>query len=216
MGIFGRLPLRNPGFAVMIGLLHTLLMLPMVGVVHRNGASETRIFSIPLAIMLLITIGGAVLFAKPPSASGKRRVRHWLLGLTHGLAHAGLAVLGTWAWLQFPFVDWPWPLPVVAAAVLYGPIMGYVASLLVAAYLLVAGAFGVNLNELFAGQGIEDAKSFLRMHIAADGTLTIYPVAIDQVGHGWEVNPAGAAGTSWVEPRTPIRVRLAEAPVVVH
>ncbi|WP_428983200.1 metallophosphoesterase [Phytohabitans maris] len=215
-GIFGRLPLRNPGFAVMLGLLHTLLMLPMVGVVHRNGASETRIFSIPLAIMLLVTVACAVLFAKPPSAGGKRQVRHWLLGLTHGLAQVGLGVLGTWAWLQFPFVDWAWPLPPVAAAVLYGPIVGYVASLLVATYLLVAGAFGVNLNELFAGQGIEDAKSFLRMHIAADGTLTIYPVAVDHVCHHWEANPDGAAGSSWVEPKAPIRVRLAEAPVVIR
>ncbi len=42
---------------------------------------------------------------------------------------------------------------------------GLVASQLVAAYLLVASSFGVNVNELFAGQGIEDFKSFLRLRI---------------------------------------------------
>jgi len=215
-GIFRRLPFRNPGFAIMLGLLHTLLMLPMVGVVHRNDASETRLFSIPLAIMLLVTIGGAVLFAKPPTARSQGRLPQWLLGGGHGLAHVGLAVAGTWAWLQLPFVDWPWPLPPVAAALIYGPIVGYVASLLVAGYLLLAGTFGVNLNELFAGQGIEDAKSFLRMHIATDGTLTIYPVAIDHVCRGWQANPGGAPGTPWVVPKEPLTVRLAEDPIVIR
>jgi uncharacterized membrane protein len=62
-------------------------------------------------------------------------------------------------------------LPIVVAAVVYGPIIGFVTTQLVSLYLLVASLFNVNVNELFAGQGIEDAKSFLRMHIAADGTL---------------------------------------------
>src|SRR5690606_3292762 len=143
-------------------------------VVERPSATEQRLFSIPLAIMLVGILLGAVFFAKPPTAGGGRRIRHWILGLSHGLAHIGLGVLGTWVWLHVPFLDWPLPLPVLTAAVLYGPLAGLVASQLTAAYLLVAGTFGVNLNELFAGQGIEDAKSFLRLHIAADGTLTIY------------------------------------------
>ena len=39
----------------------------------------------------------------------------------------------------------------------------------------------MNVNELFAGQGIQDLKGFLRMHIDADGTLTIYPIGVDTV-----------------------------------
>ena len=106
-----------------------------------------------------------------------------------GWRRSALAAAGTWVWLQLPFYDWPWPLPAVAAAVLYGPVIGLVASQLVAAYLLVAGAFGVNLNELFAGQGIEDAKSFLRLRIDPDGTLTIYPIAVDRVSRDWQAQP---------------------------
>ncbi|MFY1688431.1 metallophosphoesterase family protein [Plantactinospora sp. WMMB782] len=212
-GIFGRLPLRNPGFSTLLGGLHILLMLAMAGVVApRSEATAQRLFSIPLAVMLLVTVLGAVFFAKPPSATGKRHARHWILGLCHGFAHVGLAAAGTWLWLQLFFHAWPWPMSVVAAAVVYGPIAGLVASQLTALYLLVAGSFGVNLNELFAGQGIEDAKCFLRLHIAADGTLTGYPVAIDRICRRWRADPGGAPDDAWLAPDQPLTYRLAEAP----
>ncbi|MEQ4303818.1 metallophosphoesterase [Plantactinospora sp. B6F1] len=216
-GIFGRLPLRNPGFATLLGGLHTLLMLAMAGVVApRSEAAAQRLFSIPLAIMLVVTLVGAVFFAKPPSASGKRHARHWILGLCHGFGHIGLAAAGTWLWLQLFFHAWPWPLPVVAAAVVYGPIAGLVASQLTALYLLVAGSFGVNLNELFAGQGIEDAKCFLRLHIAADGTLTGYPIAVDRICRRWQAEPDGTPDAAWLTPRHPLPFRLAEPPFTLR
>ncbi|HEX6968828.1 MAG TPA: metallophosphoesterase [Micromonosporaceae bacterium] len=216
-GIFRRLPLRNPGFGALLGTLHTLLMLAIAGLVaQRTTVTEQRLFTIPLAIMVVVTLLAALLFAKPPSSGGKRRTRHWVLGLGHGLAHLGLGVLGTWVWLKLPFLDWPWPLPLVAAAVLYGPVAGLVAGQLAAAYLLVAGTFGVNLNELFAGQGIEDAKSFLRLHIAGDGTLTIYPVAVDRICRSWRANPDGPPGAPWIVPTQPLRARLAEPPVTIR
>jgi hypothetical protein len=215
-GVFGRLPLRNPGFVTLLGTIHTLLMLAMAGlVVQRVTGTLQRLFSIPLAIMLVVTMAGAIFFAKPPSASGKRHSRHWILGVTHGLAQIGLGALGTWVWLQLPFVDWPWPLPVAAAAVLYGPVAGVVACELVAVYLLVASTFHVNVNELFAGQGIEDSKIFLRLHIGRDGGLTIYPIALDRVSHSWRANPDGAADAPWIEPRKRLRPRLAEPPIVI-
>jgi hypothetical protein len=216
-GIFGRLPRRNPGFVTLLGTLHTLLMLAMAGVAaQRPDSTDQRLFSVPLAGMLLVTVLGAAFFAKPPSASGKRHARHWILGLGHGFAHIGLGAFGTWIWLGLPFYDWPWPMPVVAGAVVYGPIAGLVASQLTAAYLLVAGAFGVNLNELFAGQGIEDAKIFLRLHIAADGTLTGYPVAVDRICRDWRANPDGAPDSPWLLPEQPLRPRLAEPPFTLR
>ncbi len=212
-GIFPRLPLRNPGFTTLLGTLHTLLMLAMAGVVANPDGTEQRLFSVPLVAMLLVTLLGAAFFAKPPSSGGKRHVRHWILGVGHGLAHVGLAAAGTWAWLALPFHDWEWPLSTVAAVVLYGPASGLVASQLVAAYLLVAGAFGVNVNELFAGQGIEDSKIFLRLRIDPDGTLTIYPIGIDRVSRQWTVNPDESPESSWLTPRSPLTPRLAEPPI---
>jgi hypothetical protein len=216
-GVFARLPFRNPGFASLLGTVHFLLMLAMAGLFAQPmTGSLQRLFSIPLAVMLVVTLAGAVFFAKPPGASGKRHSRHWLLGVGHGFAQIGLAALGTWVWLQLPFVDWPWPLPVVAAAVVYGPVAGFVASELAAAYLLVASVFRVNLNELFAGQGIEDSKIFLRLHIGRDGALTVYPVALDRVAHHWQPNPvAESADASWIEPRDRLAPRLAEQPITI-
>ncbi|MFG1886888.1 metallophosphoesterase family protein [Micromonospora sp. NPDC049051] len=214
-GIFPRLPLRNPGFTTLLGTLHTLLMLAMAGVASNPEGTEQRLFSVPLMAMLIVTMLGAAFFAKPPSSGGKRHARHWILGVGHGLAQIGLAAAGTWAWLALPFYDWPWPLPAAAAAVLYGPVIGLVASQLVAAYLLVAGAFGVNVNELFAGQGIEDAKAFLRLRIDPDGALTIYPIAVDRVARDWQVNPDESPESSWLVPRQPLRPRLAEPPVTI-
>ncbi|MEE6261305.1 metallophosphoesterase family protein [Plantactinospora sonchi] len=216
-GIFARLPLRNPGFATLLGILQTMLMLTMAGVaLPRAEANAQRLFSIPLVIMLTVTLLGAAFFAKPPSASGKRHVRHWLLGLGHGFAHIGLAAVGAWVWLQLPFWDAPWPLPAVAAVVVYGPVAGLVASQLTALYLLVAGAFGVNLNELYAAQGIEDAKIFLRLHFAADGTLTGYPIAVDRICRRWRAEPDAPPDAAWISPEQPLRVRLAEPPFTLR
>ncbi|PZG12420.1 metallophosphoesterase, partial [Micromonospora craterilacus] len=202
-GIFSRLPRRNPGFATVLGILHTLLMLSMAGVTDfRSEASEQRLFSVPLVMMVLVLVLAAALFAKPPSSTGKRHARHWILGVGHGLAHVGLAAAGTWAWLALPFHDWPWPLPAVAAVAVYLPVSGLLASQLVAAYLLVASKFGVNVNELFAGQGIEDAKGFVRLRIDPDGTLTLYPIAIDRVARDWRVNPDQSPDSSWLTPKT--------------
>ncbi|HEU4424348.1 MAG TPA: metallophosphoesterase, partial [Pilimelia sp.] len=215
-GIFHRLPWRNPGFAALLGTVHTLLMLAMAGVVsQRTSGTEQRLLSIPLVIMLLVTVTGAFLFAFPPTASAKRHVRHGILGVAHGVGHVGLAALGTWVWLQLPFVDWEWPLPAVTAAVLYGPVISQAAVQLVAAYLLVAGTFRVNLNELFAGQGIDDSKIFLRLHIARNGTLTIHPIAVDRVSRRWRAWPDGERDAPWLVPEQPLRPRLAEDPIII-
>jgi hypothetical protein len=214
--VFGRLPFRNPGFVTMLGLIHTLLMLAIVGAATRTDEVVRRLFSVPLGIMVLVVLAGAVLFAQPPSASTKRHMRHWLLGLGHGFAHLGLGALGAWAWLHLPFAAWPWPLPLVAAAVLYGPVAGLAAAQLTSLYLLVASQFGVNVNELFAGQGIDDYKIFLRLHFAANGDLTIYPIAVDRVGRQWRAQPDAPVWASWLVPKEPLRPYLAEKPITLR
>jgi Calcineurin-like phosphoesterase len=214
LGIFRRLPVRNAWFATMQAALHILLMLALTGAVTRIGEVQ-RLVTIPLIVMVLVVMGSAVLFAQPPGANADRHARHWILGVLHGAAHVGLAAAGSWVWLQLPFRDWTWPLPLLAAVVVYGPVIGFVATQLTAAYLLVAGSFGVNVNELFAGQGIEDNKSFLRMHIADDGTLTLYPIAVDRICGRWSAAPDGPIDSSWLRPEQPLVARLAEQPVTV-
>ncbi|HEY6594100.1 MAG TPA: metallophosphoesterase [Asanoa sp.] len=220
LGIFGNLPLRNKGFVALLGGLHALLMLAIAGIATQRmtGGDDTgvRLFSIPLLLMVGITLLGAAFFAKPPTASGGHSLKEWVLGILHGLAHVGLAVIGTWAWLQFPFADWVWPVPFLLAVVFYAPVAGLVASQLAALYLLIAGSLGVNVNELFAGQGIEDAKCFLRLHIGGDGTLTVYPIGVDKVCHRWRANPSGRDPTPWIEPVEPLTWHAAGTPFTVR
>jgi hypothetical protein len=213
-GVFGRLPLRNPGFGTLIGTLHTLLMLALLGASANQGYLQ-RIFSIPLVIMLVVVVLGAALFAQPPGTNQPGHPRHWVLGVVHGFAHVALAAGGTWVWLHLPFHNWPWPLPLVAAAVLYGPVAAVVGVQLLCLYLVVASWFGVNVNELYAGQGIEDSKSFLRMHIAADGTLTIYPIGLSRVCRTWRAEPEAPPDAPWLTPLEPLPVHLIEEPIVV-
>src|SRR5262249_9067769 len=146
--------------------------------------TELQLVTIPVGVMVALVLFGNVMFALPPLA-GHRRPKHLILGGAHGLAHVGLGLLGTWLWLKTPFVGLPYPLPLMFAAVLYLPASGLIASQLVSGYLLVASAFHVNVNELFAGQAIVDAKGFLRLRIGADGALTIYPVGVNRVGRKW-------------------------------
>ena len=214
-GVFRRVPASNAGFATMLGIVQTLTMLAMAGAASGGGSIQ-RLFSIPLSVMVFLILAGAIMFAKPPGAAFGKHSRHWLFGIGHGLAQIGLAILGTWVWLEFPAHDWSWPGPLVVAAVVYGPIIGFLSTQLCALYLLIAGMFQVNVNELFAGQAIEDVKSFLRLHIAADGTLTIHPIGIDKICRKWVADPSGEPHSPWLRPDQPLVARRIEAPIEVR
>ncbi|MCW5572950.1 MAG: hypothetical protein KIT37_07960 [Steroidobacteraceae bacterium] len=59
---------------------------------------------------------------------------------------------------------------------------GIVGGLLIGVYLLVSvQLFGRHANEAFSSLRIEDYKQWLRLHVAADGTLTIHAIGIDRV-----------------------------------
>lgn len=195
-GVFARLPWRNPGFATMLGILHTMLMLAL-----NNAAG--RIITVPIFLMTAIVMAATVFFAVGLT-EGQTRTSAVVLGGLHGIAHIALGVGGMLLWRTLPFDDWkPWQISTMAVATYLIP-AGVVAALLVSLYLLVAARFRVNVNELFAGQGIEDFKCFLRMHFTPDGALTIYPIGIDRVGRRWIAQPTG----SWFRPSRPLRPRL--------
>jgi hypothetical protein len=211
-GIFGRLPWRNPGFAFLLGAIQLLLMFALAGAAQRVTGPERHLFTVPVAVMALVILAAAIGFSMPPRA-GARRWKHWALGTLHAAAQIGLGALGTWAWSRLPVHDLPWPFPAILAVLIYLPVLGLLASQVVAGYLLVASLFGVNFNELFAAQGIVDHKSFLRLRLDRDGTLTIYPIAVDRVGRRWRAAPDAPAHRPWIEPTRPLAVHLAEEPI---
>ncbi|MEH1130366.1 hypothetical protein [Micromonospora sp. CPCC 206061] len=218
-GIFGRLPLRNPGLSTLLGVLHALTLLAMIQVAERAGQrQEQPIGGLTVALLLLIMSLAIALANLLPGASTSRRPtpQPWILAICHGLAHIGLAAAGTWVWLQLPFVSWPSPMSAVAALVIYGPVAGFVATLLFAVYLYGAGAYGVNYTELFSGQGHEAARSFLRMRIDADGDLTISAIAIDRPCRQWHAAAKEPAHTPWLQPGEPLQARLIEPPIRIR
>jgi len=206
-GIFPRLPMRNPGFATLLGIVHALFLLSLKG-------RADQLLSLPAFLMIGLMIAGSLFFAVGLSHGMMRRIPV-LLGLAHGTAHVILGYAGYFAWREFPFDNQPWPWPGVLAFVVYAPIAGLIATELSALYLFVASSFRVNLNELFAGQGIEDYKGFLRMRFGADGSLTIYPIGVDKVSRKWIPKPQRPAHTPWFDPATPLKPKLIEAPIVL-
>lgn len=125
---------------------------------------------------------------------------------------AGLVSIGLIAWwvLETSYLDAGLTggeflaLLAFGTGVLVGP-------LVVAVYLLVVGAtrWDVNANELFSAQAIEDHKSFLSLHVTADG-VALHAIAVDKVPRRWEF-VAGRPFGPWLVPAgTGVRPRLLE------
>jgi hypothetical protein len=164
---------------------------------------------------MISVIFGLTLFFAAGLNAGRRTAKHYWLGIIHGVIQVGMGVGALLVWRELIFDQLVWPLPIIAAICLYGPILALASAEVTALYLLVASRFGVNLNELFAGQGIQGYKGFLRMHIARDGSLTIFPIGLDATAKRWRANPAAAAHTPWIVPVKPLRPRLIEPPIVL-
>jgi hypothetical protein len=205
-GVFTRLPARNWGFLILLGVLHTMLLLAL-----NNSAGDATL-TLPGFLMIAVVYGLTLFFAAGLTP-GRRHTKHYVLGLVHGSIQVGMGVGALMLWRLLPFDTLGWPLPIIAATALYGPILALAAAEVVALYLLIASRFGVNLNELFAGQGIQGYKGFLRLHIAKDGALTIYPIGIDSANKRWRAAPSAPPTAPWIEPVKPLRPHLIEPPI---
>jgi hypothetical protein len=203
--IFWRLPLRNPGLLVLLGMMQTLLMFAM-------RTAHGRWLNAPISLAVAAVLVGTVLFATI-TALDRTKIRHWVAAVLHAIPHVALGVVGTAAWTALPVAHLPSPWSIVLAVVIYAPVIAVLDSWIVGLYLIVASRFQVNVNELYAGLGIEDYKSFLRLHIAPDGSLTIYPIALDRVGTRWRADPDAPAEAPWIVPTEPLSARLAEPPI---
>ncbi|MFC4857404.1 metallophosphoesterase family protein [Actinophytocola glycyrrhizae] len=216
-----RLPWRNPGFWGLTGIAQ---LVATAAVLYGLAESAVRdgVFGLlaawsPAVLAAVVLVLAGVAFARfDVPTSSKRSV---LAGVVHAVAHLALSV--GWALVVralYPALpdgvaaDW---LIFLIVAVGTPVVIGFVDAEVVALYLLVVSRFGINLNEVMAGQSIEDHKGFLRMHVGADGTLTIYPVKLPRVGREWIADPGGAPTDPWLRPAEPLKVELIEAPIKV-
>jgi hypothetical protein len=63
---------------------------------------------------------------------------------------------------------------------------GLAGATLVGIYFVLSDAlFGWHTNEVFAAQSIVNYRNFLRMHLAPNGELRIYPIGLHRVPRKW-------------------------------
>ena len=219
-----RLGWRNPGFWTFMGLLQTLYVISLVFAIDYGrrigggiGSLETLRASFPCLVLGGLYLYGAVLFARLDRGSPRRSAL--LAGLLHGAAQLGLGLGWTVAVFALHGLRPDWLPDVVLALVVVVVtfvLIGFAATLLTGVYLLLASLADVNLNEVMAGQSLEDRRGFLRLHIDAAGTLRIYPVKLPKVCHHWRADPGGAATDPWLEPAgDPLAPELIEPSIVV-
>jgi len=149
------------------------------------------------------------------------RGHRFLAGSVHALVHATAACLLGWgsdalAWAVLPST-WG-PIPHRLVTLLFIAVSGWVVgSLIMGLYLLISlVVFKRHTNEAFSSLRIQDYKCFLRMRIAMDRTLTIYPIAIERVPRDWEPGQCNGQPTLVPPADQPIEPRLIEdEPIVI-
>ena len=146
-------------------------------------------------ILILAAAGGYVYFADFYPA--RKRL---FAGLLHALAQ-GCAILAASVALAryLPGAEHSWLLILAI-----GLCSGIVASTVMGAYLLFClNLFGRHWNEAFSALRIEGFKNFLRLRIAPDGSLTVFPIGLTAV-------PRDDGGTLR---NPPLRPHLIEPPL---
>jgi hypothetical protein len=226
--IFDRLPRRNRGFVELMVATQMFLSYVFVASMRRTGRaggslartweqltpswSAVSAFRQPLLLVTtVLLVWGTTLFYRRGHATGK------IGGPAHGLAHIAVAIGVVWLAAQLPLPDSaPDWVSFWTRIVFAGLLGGALSTVLFAAYLYLAGLFGIHVNELFSAQSIEDYKSFLRMHIRPDGNLVVHPLTVPTVCRQWHVLRSDVEGDPWLEPDTAIQVRLAEPPLTIR
>lgn len=91
-----------------------------------------------------------------------------------------------------------------------------VGSVIMGMYLLISlNAFGRHSNEAFSSLHIPDWKSFLRLRIHGDGTLSILPVGIRRVPRKWKASPDKSGPRMLPDDPAGTSPALIEPPIVV-
>jgi hypothetical protein len=174
-------------------------------------------------VFTLLIVLGLMAFAKPERKGVGPTWRARGVGAVHGILHIALcfALIGLSATVNARLMpgmsaDHPW---LVVAFTLEMLGLGWLfGGLLMALYLYLSHRVcGMHGNEIFSARRIVDYKNFLRMHIAPDGRLTIYPIGVEEVCRSWRLASERPPGSTWFEPDDGVeigrRARLIEKPI---
>lgn len=222
---FGTLlfPLKNPSFGIVPGTLYLLtawLVGAAVGYRAPTGAvnalrltGDAFIGEPGLAIWVVFVFSVFLMFTDTASTAYR-----WIAGGAHALAHwVAIFYIGWAAWIV---AGWLLPDGVLrfagaGAFVLLGG--WFVGSMILGLYLLISlNVFGRHSEEAFSAMRIQDYKQFLRLHVASDGTLTIFPIKVERVPRRWRERHTDDPGPSQIQPLDPLAPALLETPIVIR
>ena len=211
----------NPWFGILTGFLYALTAWNIGASIedyHVTGARDlffatSRAFGMnpSLVFWLVLVITLFVFFTNTHS-----RVYKWAGGFIHAAAHYFLIFyLGLWCVfvvdLLFPQQPALQFICIIGLLFVFGWIVG---SFLMGVYLLISlNVFGRHDAEAFSALKIEDFKNFLRLHVAEDGTLTIYPLKIRTVPRVWRSRDKEEKTHSLILPEDGSRAELIEEPI---
>ena len=161
---------------VLLGVLHTLLLLAL-------DNAEAPLVTVPVFIMMAVVFGADPVLRGGLTA-GQTKAKHYLLGGSTGCTRSGWASAGCSSGGMLPFDQLAGRCRSSPRRSSTARSLAVVAAEVAALYLLIASRFGVNINELFAGQGIQGLQGLPAHAHRADGTLTIYPIGLDRPASG--------------------------------
>lgn len=175
-----------------------------------------------VATFALLIVAALIAFCKPDVERSRMLCQTaWMrmtvrggVGLLHGALHLALAIALIWhfSWLNLGVLGLKVDhgdqilLFVVEMAVVGGALGGILMSL----FLLP----GVNYNEAFASQHLESCRNFLRLHLAPDGTLTVYPYGVPRAAR-WRFRPNAPPQSPYFVPMKPPEVRLIDGAITL-
>ncbi|MGH9023019.1 MAG: metallophosphoesterase [Acidimicrobiia bacterium] len=205
-----RLPLLNPSFAALTAVVYLLFAWSIQAGQSRtqlDSALDTLSYWDILARMVRSPIaflaGAGLVFGLSGFTKATPKWKRFVVGIPHSAVHLAAISLVNWviATLLEGTEGLLFSILFVTLGLLGGAVLGSAA---MALYLFVADHFGLNTNELFAAQRIEDRKGFLRLHLTRDG-LEIFPIAVDKVGHRWRLRRESVSGGKgpWFEADKP-------------
>ncbi|MCA1705848.1 MAG: hypothetical protein LC808_22330, partial [Actinobacteria bacterium] len=167
-----------------------------------------------LLILLMIgSLAGMVRFAHEASGVGR-----FMLGMVHSALQlasvAGVMIAASWLSSAFG-LGGVWSLVAFLGLVgLLGGIGGIVG---LSGYLWATNCLGFHGNEGYAPLHHQDLKHFLRLHIEADGALTVYPIGVDRVPRKWTLCPDAPAHAPWFAPSgAEPEPHLIEKPITIN
>lgn len=187
------LPLRNPGFWRLCGIVQAFAVLTLVIVLgvelgedpvtalRSAGAAEAGRLGLQVLAWFVVVIAFVTVV---PVVRGARPSFPYETFLAVGVQLVvAVATLAAAVSIPWPASWAPW---VVLGLMLLGTalVTGLVASYAFALYMLLSRRRTVQGWQMSA-QAVEDYKGFLRLRFDPDGAVTLYPVVVEKICHTW-------------------------------